>query len=266
MTLPANFPPAAPVHSRPFDPAPRRRHPLQGSSPAHGERRASEPARAGSPRPSSSITAFHRAHHGEPQLCKHLRTHQPRRPAYIISSMPPIPPMPPMPPPMPPIPPPGPPMGAPASLGFSTTMQSVRQQQDGDFGGVLQRGALDLGRGDDPGLHHVHVLAGQGVEPFVLAAFHDAADDDAAGGCRQFSAICRNGAVSAWRMIFTPDASSPFQTQVRAVQRLHGADHGPTPPPGTTPSSTAARVACRASSMRAFFSFSSASVAAPTLI
>ena len=39
-----------------------------------------------------------------------------------------------------------------------------------------------------------------------------------------------------------------------------------TPPPGTMPSSTAARVVERASSMRCFFSFSSTSVAAPTLI
>ncbi len=39
-----------------------------------------------------------------------------------------------------------------------------------------------------------------------------------------------------------------------------------TPPPGTMPSSTAARVACSASSTRAFFSFISTSVAAPTLI
>ena len=39
-----------------------------------------------------------------------------------------------------------------------------------------------------------------------------------------------------------------------------------TPPPGTMPSSTAARVACRASSTRAFFSFISISVLAPTLM
>ncbi len=38
-----------------------------------------------------------------------------------------------------------------------------------------------------------------------------------------------------------------------------------TPPPGTMPSSTAARVAWSASSTRAFFSFISVSVAAPTL-
>ena len=38
------------------------------------------------------------------------------------------------------------------------------------------------------------------------------------------------------------------------------------PPPDTIPSSTAARVAERASSTLCFFSFSSVSVAAPTLI
>src|SRR3972149_1698319 len=39
-----------------------------------------------------------------------------------------------------------------------------------------------------------------------------------------------------------------------------------TPPPGTIPSSIAARVALSASSTRAFFSFSSTSVEAPTLM
>ena len=39
-----------------------------------------------------------------------------------------------------------------------------------------------------------------------------------------------------------------------------------TPPPATMPSSTAAFVACIASSTRAFFSFISVSVAAPTLM
>ena len=38
------------------------------------------------------------------------------------------------------------------------------------------------------------------------------------------------------------------------------------PPPGTIPSSTAALVALRASSMRSLRSFSSVSVAAPTLM
>jgi len=60
---------------------------------------------------------------------------------------------------------------------------------------------------------------------------------------------------TAWSSFFVSSLSRDFSTRTRA-----------TPPPGTTPSSTAARVACRASSTRAFFSFISISVAAPTLI
>ena len=61
----------------------------------------------------------------------------------------------------------------------------------------------------------------------------------------------------------TPIFSSPralpraFSTASRQRSRA-------TPPPGTMPSSAAARVACRASSTRAFFCFISASVLAPT--
>ncbi len=51
-----------------------------------------------------------------------------------------------------------------------------------------------------------------------------------------------------------------------AVERRRSALISATPPPGTMPSSTAARVAESASSTRCFFSFSSVSVAAPTLI
>ncbi len=50
-------------------------------------------------------------------------------------------------------------------------------------------------------------------------------------------------------------SSAALAARIRAV-----------PPPGTIPSSMAARVACRASSTRAFRSFISVSVAAPTLI
>ena len=50
------------------------------------------------------------------------------------------------------------------------------------------------------------------------------------------------------------------------MSRAFAARSSATPPPGTIPSSTAARVALSASSTRAFFSFISVSVAAPTLI
>src|SRR5207245_1010667 len=68
----------------------------------------------------------------------------------------------------------------------------------------------------------------------------------------------------ARRTIATPTFSSGSRSlmlsSVFCVRRYA------TPPPGTMPSSTAARVACNASSTRAFFSFISVSVAAPTLM
>ena len=71
------------------------------------------------------------------------------------------------------------------------------------------------------------------------------------------------GSSSARFTILTPMASSSCSLSFSraAIQRTSA-----TPPPGTIPSSTAARVACIASSTRAFFSFNSVSVAAPTLI
>ena len=80
----------------------------------------------------------------------------------------------------------------------------------------------------------------------------------------ELAAIWRTGSSRARRTIWTPVVSSssspltlsrPFWMRMRVV-----------PPPATMPSSTAARVADRASSTRAFFSLSSTSVAAPTLI
>ncbi len=78
-----------------------------------------------------------------------------------------------------------------------------------------------------------------------------------------FWAICRSGSSRQRRMMLTPTFSSPsaFTDSTAFVVRSRA-----TPPPGTIPSSTAALVACIASSTRAFFSFISVSVAAPTLI
>ena len=56
-------------------------------------------------------------------------------------------------------------------------------------------------------------------------------------------------------------ALSPLSLATAALARSSA-----TPPPGTMPSSTAARVALSASSTRSFFSFTSTSVAPPTRI
>ena len=80
-----------------------------------------------------------------------------------------------------------------------------------------------------------------------------------------FSAICLNGSSSALRIILAPVFSSPsnlsttFATaSIESIRTV--------PPPATIPSSTAALVAARASSILSFLSLSSTSVAAPTWI
>src|SRR5579883_795725 len=81
----------------------------------------------------------------------------------------------------------------------------------------------------------------------------------------EFTAICLRGSSRARATIRAPVASScsSFSAQARV---LDCARRRATPPPGTTPSSMAALVVDTASSMRCFFSLSSTSVAAPTLI
>src|SRR6516225_4298857 len=70
------------------------------------------------------------------------------------------------------------------------------------------------------------------------------------------SAICRMGSSRARFTMLTPMASSSWSLSFSSapMQRTSA-----TPPPGTMPSSTAARVACVASSTRSFFSFTSTS-------
>ncbi len=76
------------------------------------------------------------------------------------------------------------------------------------------------------------------------------------------SAIRRAGSDRESRTILAPVASSPSRSILSSAA---SARISATPPPGTIPSSIAARVADSASSIRCFFSLSSTSVAAPTL-
>ena len=73
------------------------------------------------------------------------------------------------------------------------------------------------------------------------------------------------GASIAFITISAPVLSSPCKL-VTSFFSSGTVERRATPPPGTIPSSTAARVAASASSMRSFFSFISTSVAAPTFI
>ncbi len=76
-------------------------------------------------------------------------------------------------------------------------------------------------------------------------------------------AICLIGNSKARFTILTPIISSLFKFN---SSKTFAACNKVNPPPGITPSSTAAVVACKASSIFIFFSFNSVSVAAPTLI
>ena len=78
-------------------------------------------------------------------------------------------------------------------------------------------------------------------------------------------AIWRTGSSSARRMMRTPVATSPSTSSRTFVTAPYTFSRA-VPPPDTIPSSTAARVELRASSMRSLRSFNSVSVAAPTLM
>jgi len=80
-----------------------------------------------------------------------------------------------------------------------------------------------------------------------------------------FSAICLTGSSSALTMIEAPVFSSPESVSTYALTA--GIEFArAVPPPATIPSSTAALVAFKASSILSFLSLSSVSVAAPTWI
>src|SRR6202161_1722191 len=79
-----------------------------------------------------------------------------------------------------------------------------------------------------------------------------------------FSAIWRIGASRAFKTMLIPACSSAFS--LLSLETAILARSSATPPPGTMPSSTAARVALSASSTRSFFSLTSTSVAPPTRI
>ena len=79
------------------------------------------------------------------------------------------------------------------------------------------------------------------------------------------SAMLRAGATSDSYTVRAPVASSPVSDSTTLATAGRERTRA-VPPPATTPSSMAARVAETASSMRCFFSLSSTSVAAPTLM
>ena len=99
-----------------------------------------------------------------------------------------------------------------------------------------------------------------GHEPPYQAAESSAAEPASA------KATTVEAAAKATTMSAPKPASASHGFLVRKHQSAGKQRNKVVPPPATMPSSTAARVACIASSTRAFFSFNSVSVAAPTLM
>ena len=157
-----------------------------------------------------------------------------------------------------------PPPASPPALGLVGDERLGGEEQAGDRRRVLQRRTGHLGRVDDAGLEQVDELAGGGVEAdgagLALDLLHDdrtletgvVGDEPSRRLERPVDRTGTGGLVALERL------DGALATAARARSRA-------VPPPATTPSSMAARVAERASSMRCFFSLSSTSVAAPTL-
>ncbi len=130
-------------------------------------------------------------------------------------------------------------------------------QEASDGSRVLDRVQHRLGRVDDAELEHVAIGFALGVIAIgVVALVGDLADDDGtldAGvlgdlADRRFQRLAAMSTPVRWSSLAPLRPSSAFAARRRA-----------TPPPGRMPSSTAARVALRASSTRSFFSLTSTS-------
>ena len=129
----------------------------------------------------------------------------------------------------------------------------------------LQRDPHDLRRVDDALGHHVAVLAVLRVVPIrVRVVFQDPPNHDRAVVAGIFGNLARRprdrlsddvDPVPLWSSLWPLSPSRTFAARRSA-----------TPPPGRMPSSTAARVACIASSTRSLRSLTSISVAPPTRI
>mmetsp|Transcript_1368 Transcript_1368/g.2127 ORF Transcript_1368/g.2127 Transcript_1368/m.2127 type:complete len:208 (-) Transcript_1368:1268-1891(-) len=109
---------------------------------------------------------------------------------------------------------------------------------------------------------YVSVLALYPIPNSISATF----DRTTSPSCPALSAICLIGDRSALCTINMPYLSSSSPESLCKSSSTLEALRSVVPPPGTTPISTAALVAFRASSYRSFLSLSSVSVAAPTLI
>ena len=164
-------------------------------------------------------------------------------------------------PPIPPMPPGIPPAHRQAlSSGASEIAASVVIRQTGNRCSILQRGAHDLGRVDnaEPSTRFSYTSV-DALKPMVGRRFHaaDCPRQPRRHGPHSDRDLAQRGDDRLADDVDT--AGLVVVDALHAVERLGGIKQSAVPPPGTMPSSTAARVACSASSTRSLRSFTSTS-------
>jgi hypothetical protein len=148
-------------------------------------------------------------------------------------------------------------------LGFSATAASVVSSSEATLAAFWSAERTTLVGSITPAANRSSYVSVAALKPFEpLADF--TLSTTIGPSMPAFWAIQRSGSSTARRMMRTPAFWSSSSRPSSRPASAFCARRSATPPPATTPSSMAARVACRASSTRAFFSFISASVAAPT--
>src|SRR6201996_8622414 len=165
--------------------------------------------------------------------------------------------------PMPPMPPPGmPPAPPPPFLGASTMAASVVISRPATEAASCRAVRTTFAGSITPSFTRSPYSSVWALKPNDGEALSSTLPTTIEPSTPAFSAIWRIGACRARRTMAMPAVWSSL-SPVRP-SRIFDAFSRATPPPGTMPSSTAARVAFRASSTRSFFSFTSTSVEPPT--
>ena len=133
-----------------------------------------------------------------------------------------------------------------------------REDESCDGSCILKSRTGYFGRIDDTGFNHIDIFFFKGIEAYAVFRCFDLSDDDRAFEAGVFSDLTERSFNSAFDEVDTGLNVAFF------FEFVEGREDVDEPPPDTIPSSTAARVALRASSRRYFLSFNSTSVAAPT--
>eukprot|EP00123_Amoebidium_parasiticum_P013704 comp22106_c0_seq1/m.32279 comp22106_c0_seq1/g.32279 ORF comp22106_c0_seq1/g.32279 comp22106_c0_seq1/m.32279 type:complete len:352 (+) comp22106_c0_seq1:548-1603(+) len=171
--------------------------------------------------------------------------------------MPPMPPIPPI-PPMPPI------GGAASFFGSSVTTASEVMRREETPAASTRAVRTTLVGSIMPALTMSVYSPTEESKPWLTSDLLRIFWTMTAPSWPALSAICLAGAMSALRTMLMPTSWSKLPVLILSSSAMQRSSAHP--PPGTMPSSTAARVALSASVTRSFFSPTSTSLAPPTLM